>query len=182
MRVRDDGSTARAQRQLRRLAGPVADRAGMHARNRALMKMRTEVRRSIAKPLGARVSDVGRRFRLRRAARSRPDAVLTVLTARGLDAGALRGVRDRRPRGVSVPGFGGPTLHPKAFVAAGSGGRRRVFERRGRARLPLRALSVPIGDRAERLGRVWLARRAPAELRRVFAREFRRLAAREARR
>ena len=182
MRIDDGGTTASAERTLRRLAGPVAERAARHARNRALMKMRTETRRALAKPLGARVADVGRRFRLRRATPSRPDATLVVLTARGLDAGALRGTRDRRPRGVTVPGYRGATQHPRAFVAAGRGGRRRVFERRGRARLPLRAITVPIAERAERLGRVWLARRAPRELRTVFEREWRRLAAREARR
>lgn len=158
---------ASVRRSLRRLKD-VQAKADAAAQNKTAAKMRTAVRSAIAKEVRVKVADVKRRFVLRRATKT-GGAVLTILVARGIDAGKVRGVKDRRPGGVTVPSAKGATRHPHAFIPKGS---RRVFQRRGRARLPLRTVTVPIRESAERLGRQWLARSGKAEYRRILRREF----------
>lgn len=158
---------ASARRSLRRLRD-VQAKADMAAQNKTAAKMRTAVRGALAKDIRVKVGEVKRRFVLRRATKT-GGAALTILVARGVDAGKVRGVRDRRPGGVTVPGAKGATRHPHAFIPRGG---RRVFERRGKARLPLRTVTVPIREPAQRLGRQWLARSGRSEYRRILRREF----------
>lgn len=162
-------------RQLQRIADEFAasDRDLRRAFSRALSRtsrtLRTMARRELRAGLDLRAASFLRaRLRL---SRFRPrgsglGAVSLWVGTNDMPATAFKG----RPRQTASGATVGGRSFPGAFVGTGqSSGRRVVFRRRGRARLPIQAVTVPVQDEMNEI----LERQVFAEAGEIMMRNFR---------
>jgi hypothetical protein len=90
------------------------------------------------------------------------------LLVNDISAGKLRGVVDsgvqkgmvRTGHGVRIPGKSGGS-YPDAFVAQGLGHNWQVFRRKGKSRLPIEAIKIPIRVQARAAIRKWVEASVP---------------------
>lgn len=127
------------------------------ALNTAMLKMGTWLRgksiRAIAKHMQLPIEEVLRRvkrFRLKRAIGGKGVVVWYGLDPIGaIHLGAVEH-KTLRGGGGGVSAFGGRFFRG-AFIAKGRNGNTQVFQRKGRARLKIKKVTVPLGDEAERI-------------------------------
>jgi hypothetical protein len=137
--LRDMLNALRADEQIVR---PAAARAI----NRGLQSIRRPIARAVANELRIRPQKlIGRRIKIDRARPSSLVGYIRVLQ-RPVPVILLSGARQTRS-GVTAGG----TQYPHAFIARGqNSGKRHVFRRRGRARLPIDAQRIQIADQVDR--------------------------------
>lgn len=142
--------------------------AEIGAINKTLTQERTQIRREIRADTGIPVKIIGKRVKLKRANRRRRVGRIFIGTYNVK-------VADLKPRqlrsGVSYSGRGGRVRKEGAFVATMKSGRTGAFIRKGKARLPIKELSVSILPAARSAARN-TKRRMPARFNRLFAQEF----------
>jgi hypothetical protein len=119
-----------------------AHKAGARAINRTLSNARTASVRVVAKDMALKQAHVRERITPVKATEKKPIGYLYATTKRtplmlfkAKEAGKGRGVR------AKLPGSAGK--YPHAFIRTMRSGHEGVFERKGRARLPIRELKGP---------------------------------------
>lgn len=138
-------------REIRRIASEFAATedqlraAWRRAKTRTATRMRTEARKALRQGLGLRSAAILRaRLRLRN---TRDTASLWV-GLNDVPATAIKG----RPRQGATGASIGERQFPGAFIGRGrDSGARMIFKRKGRSRLPIYAVTVPIKDEGERV-------------------------------
>jgi hypothetical protein len=96
--------------------------------------------RSVAKEAGLTAGATRRQFGLRR---STPATLTATVRATGFAIRLIEFKARQTRRGVTANAWGQRKLYPKSFIATMRSGHRQVFVRKGRARLPIKALWGP---------------------------------------
>lgn len=125
-----------------------APRAIARALNRSIASARTAVASPIAKDMGLKVGDVRDALKIREAVPSDGRMVATLYASKTriplIDFGATGPEPSRgKGRGISSRMRGGARRYPHAFFATVGNGHRGIFERKTKARLPIRELRGP---------------------------------------
>ncbi len=168
----DAGITAvSVARALEDIGDTVVRDAHMRATTRTAESARTQIRRDLSAETGVTAKILNRRFRLHRANHTNPNARLFIGTVpvRAYDLGAKQ-----LKSGVSHRGPGGRVRLRSAFVATMKSGHTGVFERKTKARLPIKEVTVSIHASAKRHADAFLRSRARTEYDKVFRHEMQR--------
>jgi hypothetical protein len=153
----DQGSRERVERTLREIAETYVPQAGARALNRAALAGQTAMVKAVAERLGIKQAEVKPFIRMHKATASRLQANVYAFGKKGIPLVKL-GPTGPEPSlgkgsGVRLSAWQGVTF-PHAFLATmRRSGHRGVFERKGKARLPIRELftqPIPIIFRAVR--------------------------------
>jgi hypothetical protein len=130
------------QRVVQDLAPPAIRRAGARAINRGLTSGKTVMVREVAAALGVKQAAVKRFIGSRNATADRLEGRVYAFGKRGIPLIDLdaKGPEPSRGQGAGVRVRATPGQFPNAFIAISKTGKRAVFERVGRARLPIQQL------------------------------------------
>jgi hypothetical protein len=166
----DQGSALRA---LSRADKSIA-KAASSAINKTLVSTQSNVRRAVARNLGARVKDVRFRITLPRrykatARKLKGDVAVWAMPIKAHKLGQPKNAKG----GATVRGAaGGRRKFPGAF-AASPRGKPVVFRRQGQRRLPLEVVKVPLQPMAGRIAVATFNRIAGERLSKTFVAELR---------
>lgn len=161
----------------------------VRAVRRSLQWARTRVIREVAESCGIQPQNlVRRRVRISVSNGTVVSGSMSILV-NDIAAVKLRGVMDtgvqtgmvRTGSGVRIPGRSFGRSYPDAFIAMGLGSNWQVFRRKGRSRLPIEAIKVPIRVQARAAIMKWVEASVPiaqAEILRQLA--LRKISASEA--
>jgi len=168
---------AKIKRDMTRLQRSVFPKAQMFAINKIANKTRTRAVRGISKSFRIKQKLIRKRTKVYTTKRK---SIVFRTFVNPMPVKALTPARGRLPvqkkGGIKVAG----RKYPHAFVAKGRKGGN-VFERKGKARLPIKVVTVPIQPRATKIINTSAKRVASSDYGKELTRQIKRLSHRAAR-
>ena len=153
-----EGNAEELARVLRDYGEEIFDTAKTRAINKTMEQGRTQIRREVSRAVGVPIKLLDRRIRLHRANKRRSEARLFIGTVpvAVAEGEKYQKYKSLKRGGVSYSGPGGRVRRKDAFVATMPSGHTGVFTRRGKARIPIDKVSIPISAAARRAAHMYM--------------------------
>ena len=131
-------------RKIHRLATTETQRATSSALNKTAAKIKTQVIRPVAKETRVQAKYVRKRVYIRRS-KARTQYVRITAYRRDITLQSIN------PRQLKKGFSGAGRRYPDAFRAKGRNGKQQIFQRKGKARLPVDVVRIPIAATVDRV-------------------------------
>lgn len=154
------------ERKLNKISKVDTARAYASAVNKTAQRVRTEVSREVASAKRLRVKDVRSRIYIRRANARRGFATISFYAK---PVNAVNTSFSKVRKGYKVAG----ELRPRSFFArARNNGRHFIYQRKGKDRLPIQMVNVPIADAVNNAAIPVIKKRMSSDFYSILRQEF----------
>lgn len=154
------------EKKLNRVAKDATPKAYASAVNKTASKIKTDVVRKVAKDANIRVKDVSPRVYVRRASARKGVAAISFYSK---PVNATKTNFSKLRKGFKVAG----EVVPRSFFARGRNNRRHyIYQRKGKARTPIRMVTIRISRAVNRYAEPAIAQKMRTDFPRILKSEF----------